>query len=114
MLADHGGELLAEGLLPRTQPAIVVLTELDNEVVGHQDLALPDDRFLVIGLALQGARDLDRLHVALEHLGEGALDEPTEPPLEALQDSHEASLPRRRAIVSAQDHGTERHRPKAM
>ena len=47
-----------------------------------------DDRLAVVGLALQGAGDLDRLDLAPEDLGEGALDEPSEAPLEALQDSH--------------------------
>ena len=93
---------------------MVVRAELDDEVVGDEHLAVADDGPAVVGLSLQGLGDLYRLYLALEHLGEGALDQPAETPLEALHHSHEASLPRRRAIVSAQDHGTERHRPKAM
>ena len=60
---------------------------------GHEHPAGADDRLALERLALEGGRDLDRLDVALEGAGEGALDEAFEPALETLQNSHADSLP---------------------
>jgi hypothetical protein len=81
---------------------VVVRAELDDEIVGDEDLAVADDGTAVVGFPLERLGDLDRLDFALEHLREGALDEPTETPLEALHHSHEASLPLAGMIVSSE------------
>ena len=54
---------------------------------------MPDDGAPIVRFTLERTGDLDRLDVAFEHLGEGALDESAEAPFEGLEDSHEASLP---------------------
>src|SRR5207302_493890 len=86
---------------PGLQSVVVVRPEFDDEVVGHQDLAVADDGTAVVCFSLERLGDLDRLHLALEHLGEGALDQPAETSLEALHHSHEASLPQAGMIVSS-------------
>ncbi len=93
VLHDHGGELAAQRLVVLQQALGVGRPELDDEVVGDQQPALPDDHLLVGGLPLQGRRDLDGLHDAAEDLGEGTLDQALEPTLEALQHAHARPLP---------------------
>src|SRR5947209_6496056 len=89
VLTDHGGELLAQRAFVRRKAAVVGAAELDDVVVGDEDTTLGHDGFPVVRFTLKCARDLNRLHLAFEHLGEGALDETSESSLEALQDSHE-------------------------
>src|SRR4051794_27923364 len=89
VLADHRGELLAEGAFVRREPGVVGAAELHDVVVGDEDPTLCDNRLAVVGLTLQRARDLDRLHLAFEHFGKGAFDDASEASLEALKDSHE-------------------------
>ena len=58
--------------------------EFHHEVVRHQGPALGYDRGAVIHFSLHGAGYLHRLQVGLERPGEGTLDHPLEPLLEAL------------------------------
>ena len=92
-LLDHRRELQAKLLRVRGQPVVVSLAQLDDVLVRHQYPTGADDGFLVEGLTLKRGGDLDRLDVALEHAGEGTLDEAFEPALETLQNSHADSLP---------------------
>ncbi len=92
VLANHGGQLVLQRGGVRRQALVVVVAELDDEVVGHQDAARADDRGLVVELALERAADLDRLHLRLEGAREDPLDEAFEPALEALQNTHDTSL----------------------
>ena len=60
----------------------------DGEKVYYLDIGpqfLAEDGTLLVGLALQGLRDLGRMHLALEDPGEGQADHAFEPSLEALQ-----------------------------
>ena len=91
VFADHVGQLLAERSRVRRQPLVVGGPELHDEVVGHEDPTLADDRAVVVGLPLQLGGDLDRLDLSLEHAREGTGHQSFEPTLEALQHSHAAS-----------------------
>ena len=94
VLADHRGELGAQGLGVHRQPLVVVRPQLDGEVVGNHRAPAGDDRRPVVALALQRGRHLDGLHLGLERTREGAAHQAVEPPLEAVHDAHAHLLAR--------------------
>ena len=84
VLADEFGEFGAQGAGVGRQPLVVHAAQLDREVVGHHGPTLADYGRPVVALALQRGRDLDRLDLGLECLGEGAVDQPFDASLEPL------------------------------
>ena len=91
VLAYDVGELTGEADVHRDQPVEVARAELDVEVVGHDRAASGDGRRALVELALEVARDLHRLDVGPEGLGEGAVHHALELLLEAVQDAHGTS-----------------------
>jgi hypothetical protein len=84
VLPHEFGELSAQRTRVRGQPLVIMAAELDREVVGHHGPPLADYGRPIIALPLQSGGDLHRLHLGLEGLGEGAVDQPLDATLESL------------------------------
>src|SRR4051794_11927290 len=93
VVAHHAGELVAELARVGAEPLEVRRAQLHDEVIGYDRAVAVPDGGVVVALPLERARDLHGLHLGLEHLGEGAVDQTFETLLELLQDSHEAPPP---------------------
>ena len=93
MVLDLVDELVGQRGVVRREPVEVDLAQLDVEVVGHHPPLAAEDLRVVVALALQRGRDLDRLHRAAEGAREGAGDHVLQPLLEPLQPAHVASFP---------------------
>src|SRR5215469_2069735 len=91
VLASERCQLYAYALGVDVKPVKVAGRDLDHEVVRHQGAALRDDRGPVVHLALDGARDLNRLQLRFEGTCESPFDHALEPALETLQNSHRSA-----------------------
>src|SRR4051812_8196472 len=78
---------------------MVLRGELDVELVGDEAAVAGQDLRGVVDLALQGGRDLHRLHGTAESLREGAGDHLLETVLEPLEHPH-AGLPPSPCLVA--------------
>src|SRR3954447_7356400 len=78
---------------------MVLRGELDVELVGDEAAVAGQDLRGVVDLALQGGRDLHRLHGTAESLREGAGDHLLETVLEPLEHPH-AGLPPSQCLVA--------------
>ena len=88
MVLELLGELLEQGRVVRRESLEVGLGELDVEVVGHHPPLAGQDLGVVVALALESGRDLDRLDGAAERAGEGSGDQCLEPLLELREHTH--------------------------
>jgi hypothetical protein len=92
VLGDHVGQLGGQLVGPLGEVVVVDRAQRHHEQVGRQHPAAAEHRALLVGLALQGVRDLRGVHLALEHAGEGQPHHALEASLEALQHTHSRSL----------------------
>ncbi|EGJ75983.1 hypothetical protein STTU_3195 [Streptomyces sp. Tu6071] len=91
VVAHHARQLVAELPGVRAEALEVGGAQLDDEVVGHDGPVTVPDRRVVVALALERSGDLDGLHLGLEDLREGAVDQTFEALLEPFHDSHEGT-----------------------
>jgi hypothetical protein len=91
VLAGGVGELALEHVGVAGEAFEVVRGEVDDDVVGHHGPAPHADHAPGVERACDLPPDLDGLEAGPESLGERPLDEPLEPPLEALE-PHRAAV----------------------
>ena len=92
VVLDLVGQLVGQRGVVRREPLEVARAQLDVEVVGDHPSLPRQDLRVVVALALQGGRDLDRLDGRAEGAGEGPGDHVLEPLLETLESAHVASF----------------------
>jgi hypothetical protein len=88
MLLGGGHQFIGQHVREASQTLEVGGCQLDGEQVGHEGPSVTNSRGPIIHGAAHGRRDLDRLDLGLECLGEDTMNGSFEPALDTIKDSH--------------------------
>ena len=88
MLLGRGHQLIGQHVRETHQPLEVGGRQLDGEQVRDEGAPVADHRCPVVHGPAHGGRDLHRLDLGLERLGEGTVNRSLESTLDTIEQSH--------------------------
>jgi len=88
MLLGRGDELIGQHVRKTHQALEVGGRQLDGEQVGDEGAPVADHRGPVVHGTAHGGRDLHRLDLRFERLGEGTMNRSLESALDTVEQSH--------------------------